>query len=164
MDEHIAGASKFEQDTPVVKQHRSHSDREQPLQEIAIVKQFTFSSSFLRMSVLCKTLGEDHMNVYTKGAPEKIVELCRPETVPSDFSSLLQKYTANGYRVIALAGKSLESSVSWHQATKIPRDAIENNLVFYGLLIMQNMIKPETKPVITELMSAGLRTVMVTGE
>jgi cation-transporting ATPase 13A3/4/5 len=48
--------------------------------EIAIVKQFTFSSSFLRMSVLCKALDRNCMDVYTKGAPEKIVELCKPET------------------------------------------------------------------------------------
>ena len=48
--------------------------------EIAIIKQYTFSSSLLRMSVLCKTLGDDHLEVFTKGAPEKIIELCKEET------------------------------------------------------------------------------------
>jgi magnesium-transporting ATPase (P-type) len=69
--------------TPVVKQHRGGSGggRESPPGiEIAIAKQFTFSSSMLRMSVICKTLNSDHMDVYTKGAPEKIAELCRPQT------------------------------------------------------------------------------------
>lgn len=162
VDEHIAGANKFEQDTPVVKQYKTSSDH--PSNEIAIVKQFTFSSSFLRMSVLAKTLNSDHLDVYTKGAPEKIAELCKLETIPSNFNELLQKYTANGYRVIALAGKELDNSISWTQACKIPRDIIESELTFYGLLIMQNMIKPETTPVIVELMNAGLRTVMVTGD
>jgi magnesium-transporting ATPase (P-type) len=72
IDEQLAGSCKFEQMTPIVR-----SDDEQ---EIAIAKQFTFSSSVLRMSVICKSLNQDHMDVYTKGAPEKIVELCLPET------------------------------------------------------------------------------------
>ena len=46
----------------------------------------------------------------------------------------------------------------------MPRDVIESDLTFYGFLIMQNAIKPETIPVIEELTKAGLRSVMVTGE
>lgn len=84
--------------------------------------------------------------------------------VPENFDILLKDYTKNGYRVIALAGKLLDSSVSWLNALKIPRDSIESELEFYGFLIMQNKIKPETEPVITELHNAALRTVMVTGD
>ena len=40
---------------------------------------------------------------------------------------------------------------------------MERDLTFVGLLIMQNKMKPETKPVIEELMNANIRTVMVTG-
>lgn len=79
--------SKFEQVTPVVRQHRANQETDL---EIAIVKQFTFSSSMLRMSVLCKALGADHLHVYTKGAPEKLKELCRPET--SNISSKHKKF------------------------------------------------------------------------
>jgi len=32
------------------------------------------------MSVLSKTIDSDHLDVYCKGAPEKIYELCKPET------------------------------------------------------------------------------------
>jgi cation-transporting ATPase 13A2 len=76
---------------------------------------------------------------------------------------MLQNYTTNGYRVIALAGKSLDESISWFQALKLSRENIESDLDFFGFLIMQNMIKPETTPIINELQNAGLRTVMVTG-
>ena len=76
---------------------------------------------------------------------------------------MLKSYTANGYRVIALAGKSLDESLSWIQALKMSRDNVEVELDFYGFLIMQNMIKPETTPIINELKDAGLKTVMVTG-
>ena len=84
--------------------------------------------------------------------------------VPENFNDLLQVYTANGFRVIAMAGKSIDSSVSWIQACKLTRDVIESDLTFYGFLIMQNTIKPETIPVIEELTKAGLRSVMVTGK
>jgi cation-transporting ATPase 13A3/4/5 len=70
--------SRFEQKTPIVKKLKLNEDEINL--EIAIIKQFSFSSSLLRMSVLCKTLDSDHLDVYCKGAPEKITELCKPET------------------------------------------------------------------------------------
>jgi cation-transporting ATPase 13A2 len=56
--------------------------------------------------------------------------------------------------VIALAGKSLGREISWSNATKLTRDSIESDLNFYGFLIMENMIKPETTPIINELKNA----------
>jgi cation-transporting ATPase 13A2 len=172
------GTTKFEQVTPYVQQNKENDSTE--AMEIAIVKQFTFSSALLRMSVLCKTLGTNFLEVFVKGAPEKIITLCKPESskiekfktkknsnyfklVPSDFDNLLHKYTVSGYRVIALAGKQLDPSVSWFQALKQQRDTIESDLTFYGLLIMQNMIKPATPIVINELTNANITSVMVTG-
>ena len=43
-------------------------------------------------------------------------------------------------------------------------DVVECDLVFEGLIVMQNRLKPETTPVISTLTSAALRTVMITGE
>lgn len=77
---------------------------------------------------------------------------------------MLKIYTANGYRVIALAGKNLPSNVSWQASSKLTRDQIESDLDFYGLLVMQNAIKPETSGIITELAQAELTTLMVTGD
>ena len=48
--------------------------------EIGIVKQFTFSSSLQRMSVITRTLGKQYMELYAKGAPEKIASLCVPDS------------------------------------------------------------------------------------
>ena len=48
--------------------------------EVGIIRQFTFSSSAQRMSVITRTMGEDHMDIHCKGAPEKVASLCRPES------------------------------------------------------------------------------------
>ena len=48
--------------------------------EIGIVRQFTFSSSLQRMSVITRTLGASHFDIYAKGSPEMIASLCLPHT------------------------------------------------------------------------------------
>lgn len=48
--------------------------------EIGIVREFPFTSACQCMSVITRRLGEDHMNLYCKGAPEKLQDICIPET------------------------------------------------------------------------------------
>jgi len=47
---------------------------------IGIVRQFTFSSSLQRMSVVTRHIGGKHFDVYTKGSPEMIASLSRRDT------------------------------------------------------------------------------------
>lgn len=48
--------------------------------EIAIIRQFPFSSDLKRMCVVTRTLAAPNMDVYAKGAPETIASLCQPQT------------------------------------------------------------------------------------
>ena len=73
--------------------------------EIALLKSYPFDSAVQRMTVVAKKKGAPHFDVFVKGAPEKVASLCKPETVPSDFTSMLQTYTTQGLRVIAAATK-----------------------------------------------------------
>lgn len=60
----------------------------QPLQkEIGIIRQFTFSSSLQRMSVIVRMLGSQHFDLFAKGAPEKIIQLSKPDTGMSTYFS-----------------------------------------------------------------------------
>uniref|UniRef100_A0ACB8EWZ2 Uncharacterized protein n=1 Tax=Sphaerodactylus townsendi TaxID=933632 RepID=A0ACB8EWZ2_9SAUR len=115
------------------------------LYQIGILMQFPFSSSLQRMSVVTRTLGEKKLVAYMKGAPETVGSLCRRETVPDDFSAVLEKYTQQGLRVIALASRRLENKYTWHK-------------------IQHNKLKAETVPVLAELRRACIRPVMVTGD
>ncbi|KAK3105212.1 hypothetical protein FSP39_019931 [Pinctada imbricata] len=166
MEEPGADSSKYDTIMPTVVRpctRDTFAEDKAPM-EVGIIRQFTFSSSMQRMSVITKTLSEDGMELYCKGAPEKVASLCTPDSVPEEFHDVLHRYTIQGFRVIALAYKKLDPSLLWHQAQRISRDRVEFDMNFLGLMILQNKLKPQTKPVIHKLMRANIRTVMVTGD
>eukprot|EP00794_Sanderia_malayensis_P015960 gene15960-17566_t len=132
--------------------------------EIAILKQFTFSSELQRMSVIAQRLGKPTFDAYVKGSPEMISKLCIQESIPDDFDSVLRTYTEEGYRVIALASKSMDHGIKWHHMQHMVRGDVENHLTFRGFLILKNMVKKETKPMIDRLVTSSIRVVMVTGD
>ncbi|NXC27887.1 AT132 ATPase, partial [Campylorhamphus procurvoides] len=131
---------------------------------LGILRRFPFSSSFQRMSVLVKVPGETPTHVYVKGAPEMVASLCRKETVPPDFSQMLRHYTTDGFRVLALATKALGTVATFEEAQQLPRESVESNLSFLGFLVMKNVLKEESAPVIRVLRNANIRPVMVTGD
>lgn len=51
--------------------------------------------------------------------------------VPENFHELLETYTKQGFRVIALAHRLVESQ-SLHRLQKIQREDLENGLTFLG--------------------------------
>lgn len=48
--------------------------------EVGIVRQFPFTSSLQRMSVITRTLGANHYDLYCKGSPEMILSLSKAES------------------------------------------------------------------------------------
>ncbi|XP_062505188.1 polyamine-transporting ATPase 13A3-like [Corticium candelabrum] len=129
---------------------------------LGVIKRFPFSSNLQRMSVIVSSLPTQKSAIYVKGAPEMIVSLSDKNTVPEMFHDELKSLTARGYRVLALAWKPLD--VRPLRADRLTRKDVECDLRFLGLLVMQNKLKPETKPVIMELKSAAIRCVMATGD
>ncbi|XP_043258659.1 polyamine-transporting ATPase 13A3-like isoform X2 [Colletes gigas] len=132
------------------------------ISEIGIVQQYQFSSSLQRMSVIVRTLGSETFKAYTKGSPEMILSLSKPETIPKDIMCCLKRYTEQGYRVIAM-GRTVLTETS-NKITKLPRDAVEQNLEFLGLVIMENRLKAPTIPVIKDLRTANIHVLMITGD
>uniref|UniRef100_A0A8C6R5X6 Polyamine-transporting ATPase 13A2 n=1 Tax=Nannospalax galili TaxID=1026970 RepID=A0A8C6R5X6_NANGA len=137
---------------------------EESVEPVSVLCRFPFSSALQRMDVVVAWPGATQPEAYVKGSPELVAGLCSPESVPSDFAQVLQSYTAAGYRVVALAGKSLPIVPSLEAAQQLTRDTVEQELSLLGLLVMRNLLKPQTTPVIQVLRGTGIRTVMVTGD
>ena len=131
--------------------------------EVGILRQFPFSSSLQRMSVITRLSNGTEFELYAKGAPEMISSLCDPNSLPDDFNDTLMEYTEKGFRVLALAYRPLPS-LTYPKMQRAAREDLEKDLYFLGLLIMGNMLKPETTPIIETLLGANIRTVMITGD
>ncbi|EMD37542.1 hypothetical protein CERSUDRAFT_114181 [Gelatoporia subvermispora B] len=131
--------------------------------ELGVIRTFEFVSALRRMSVIVKRLKSTSMEVYVKGAPEVMGEICQKDSFPHDYDDLLSYYTKRGYRVIAIAGKSIEG-LSWLRAQKLKREQAESGLRFLGLVIFENKLKPGTTPAVQALREAHFGCKMITGD
>jgi cation-transporting P-type ATPase 13A2 len=116
------------------------------------------------MAVITRKISDKHFNVYCKGSPEMIATLCRSETIPTDFNEKLNHYAQQGYRIIAMAYKSLDRKLTYPKIQRISRDKVESDLEFLGFVILENRLKEDSEKVIKILNDACIRTIMVTGD
>uniref|UniRef100_A0A1I7USD6 Cation-transporting ATPase n=1 Tax=Caenorhabditis tropicalis TaxID=1561998 RepID=A0A1I7USD6_9PELO len=133
--------------------------------EYSVIKQHPFNSGLQRMSVIISTPSEHsahEMMVFTKGSPEMIASLCLPETLPKNYMDIVDEYAQRGYRLIAVACKTVH--MNFARALKTPRNIMESDLEFLGLIVMENRLKDITLKIINELSIANIRCVMVTGD
>ncbi|KAI7829102.1 hypothetical protein BX661DRAFT_142712 [Kickxella alabastrina] len=131
---------------------------------VGVFKVFEFSSALRRASVISQPFLAPHIfHVYAKGAPEVIRSICNPATVPTNHDQLLDQYTRSGHRVIALAGKTL-CGYSHAQVRAMERFSAESDLVFMGLMVFENRLKPASARVLQELRESKIRMVMCTGD
>ncbi len=114
------------------------------------------------MSTISKNINENYFKAFCKGSPEKLRDLCKPETIPLNFDNILNTYTTKGYRVLAMAAKGL--IMDFQQSQTIAREDVEKNMIFLGFLIVKNKLKEKTKDSLTKYDEADLRMVMATGD
>ncbi|XP_065336343.1 polyamine-transporting ATPase 13A3-like [Cloeon dipterum] len=131
--------------------------------QVGIFRQFPFSSSLQRMCVVVRALWENEFRVFCKGAPEAVISLCKPDSVPKDFHPILQSHTRQGLRVLAVAGKRLKVS-AYHRIHRLSREDVEAELTLLGLLVMENRLKKDSARVICGLREANIKCIMVTGD
>ncbi|KAK4193092.1 vacuolar cation-transporting ATPase YPK9 [Podospora australis] len=142
---------------------QSNGQNNQSSLELGVLKSFEFVSHLRRASVIVRTFGRQSGDIFVKGAPECMREICRPESFPTDYEELLAQYTHKGYRVIGCAAKHIKK-LSWVKAQKMKRHDVESDLEFVGFIIFENKLKPTTAAVLEELFQSNIGTVMVTGD
>ena len=130
--------------------------------QLDLIKRFDFVSKLQRMSVLVKNSKEDYFKVYCKGSAEKIRELCKPESIPSNYNRVMNSYSNQGLRVFALSFKLLK--MHYLQSEKLSRESVEHDLIFLGFFIVKNKLRPRTKRTIDILTDVEITTLMSTGD
>ena len=131
--------------------------------ELGVLKSFEFVSQLRRASVIVRQFGDKSGDVFVKGAPEAMKDICKPESFPADYDDLLSYYTHRGFRVIACATKHI-FKLNWLKVQKMKREEAESNLDFAGFIVFENKLKDITTSIIEELNDANIRTMMCTGD
>jgi cation-transporting ATPase 13A2 len=135
------------------------SDDSRRLLELQVLHRFEFASQLQRMSVVVRDRNNDKYYYFLKGSPEVVRSLSQSQTVPDNYAETLEQYVTRGYRVLGFAFKEI-SPFEVDQ----PREILEQDLNFLGLVILQNNLKRDTIPTIKELKEANIDSVMVTGD
>lgn len=131
---------------------------------LAVIRTFEFTASLRRMSVVVKRENEVSAQVYCKGAAESISSLCDPASLPSDYDAILDGCTRAGFRVLAVAGKTI-NALGWQGAQTLTRHQAESELQFLGLIIFENKLKAATTASIATIRDdAQLPIKMCTGD
>jgi magnesium-transporting ATPase (P-type) len=76
---------------------------------LGVVKRFEFSSALQRMSILTLNHESKTLSAFVKGSPEMIQSLSTSQSIPEDFHDVLEKYTQDGLRVLALSYKEYDN-------------------------------------------------------
>jgi calcium-translocating P-type ATPase len=116
---------------------------------------FAFDSSRKLMTTVDGREGQ--LVAHTKGAPERVLERCRlPDTEREAALTEAEAFAARGLRVLALAQRQID--------TIRPRDEVEDELDYVGLLALLDPPRPEVAPAIANCHRAGIRVIVVTGD
>lgn len=108
---------------------------------------------------------------YVKGAPDVLLRDCTTrltrdgrreplkEEVRDAILAVTQQWASESLRVLAVASRSLSAIPDTYRA-----DDLERELTFLGLFGMKDPIRPEAKVAVERCRTAGIQTVMITGD
>ncbi|VBB17795.1 calcium-transporting P-type ATPase, PMR1-type [Yasminevirus sp. GU-2018] len=129
-----------------------------------------FDSNRKRMSVIVEDVENRTVKVFTKGAPESVMDVCKmTESEKHDFLKQNKTMTKRGMRVLGVSVKDVTDS--WEQiknSSGSDSDAIttsaESKMTFVGIIGIVDPPKEGVKETVRELAKAHVPVVMITGD
>ncbi len=121
-------------------------------------REYPLSKELLAMSrVWVSTSGED-LIIAAKGAPEAIADLCHFDAQGLKWlEKKIDILSSQGKRVIGVA-------CSRYKKINLPDQQHDFQFEFIGLLGLEDPVRPNVKGAIEECYTAGIRTIMITGD
>ena len=132
------------------------------------ISEAPFDSMRKMMSTVHKS-GESYVQ-FTKGAPDEVLKRCtaiytadgiRPLT-DADKAAILAENKAMADEALRVLSAAMRTHTS--PPEDVSPEALENELVFLGLVGMIDPIRPEVKDAVAQCHTAGIRVVMITGD
>lgn len=120
--------------------------------------------------------GEGGFFAFTKGAMESVLPLCsymltNGKKVPMDENlkkkamDAYHSLTDMGLRVLAFAYKEIEESSKFKvQSSKNKDTVLEKDMVFVGLIGLEDPPRPEVPEALEKCHAAGIKVIMITGD
>lgn len=135
-----------------------------------ILTEFSFSSEVKRMtSLYSSNENEKEIFAFSKGAPEKIIEISSQIEIDGKIKPFSKKLKLNinnkihdraiqGFRTLGIAFKKID------EFDKTPREVIEKDLIFLGFVAIMDPPRIGVKESVDICKSAGIKVVMITGD
>lgn len=142
------------------------------------VSEYPFDSDIKKMSVIVEETASKQQNVFTKGAVEHVLDSCtKIKWESSDLVDLtggmrrtilenMEALAAQGLRVLALASRPYDATNGQKASREDPppREVVECNLVFHGLIGLYDPPRPESEGAVKRCHRAGVKVHMLTGD
>lgn len=133
------------------------------------IKEIPFDSERKRMTTL--NVLEERIMALSKGATEGLFPLCshmliNGEKVPVDETlkkktiDIYHDLTDMGLRVLSFAYKEIKNRAD----SAMKPEEIENNMIFAGLIGLEDPPRPEVPEAIIKCHEAGIKVIMITGD
>ena len=139
------------------------------------VGEVPFSSERKLMSTVHRRTEDDQLIVFTKGAPDVLLQRCSRELVGVERRPLTadrraeilrvnESLAAEALRTIGVAAHPLPNGASAASGAGLPDADVEHDLVFAGLIGMIDPPRAEAKEAVARARAAGIRSIMITGD
>lgn len=140
-----------------------------PVAEYTRVAEIPFDSDRKLMTTVNKYADNKYI-VYTKGGVDELLKCCTKYKINgevkldlAEYNKLIQETNAslaeNALRVLAVAYKELD-----HAPNADEVKTLESDLTFVGMVAMIDPPRLEVKAAVEKCVSAGIKTVMITGD
>jgi magnesium-transporting ATPase (P-type) len=138
-------------------------DRGEEMGNLPRIDEIPFESEHRYMATLHHD-HEHHARVYLKGAPERVLSLCRTQADGREidrayWDEQLDRAARDGQRVLALAACELPPNT-----TALSMDDITARFTLLGLAGMIDPPRPEAIDAVAQCQAAGIRVKMITGD
>ena len=142
------------------------------------VAEYGFDSDVKKMSVIIEDNETGDQMIYTKGAVERVLDSCTrllwdsaeavelTDAIRDEILANMEALAAQGLRVLALASRAYDPRDGRRASREgqVPRDDIERDLTFRGLIGLYDPPRPESADAVKNCHRAGIKVHMLTGD